>query len=121
MLSEQPDWLTRTLEVYSNKNEELVAEHSLSNVPLATLQQLWQLPSTEPMVDVFQVREEQRMALEQLTGVTLNLIANSYFVAAHTTDWDATVRDGGFMGLFPRPRDVEAFPNARPVRPMSTR
>lgn len=116
-MSDQPHWLARTIEVYSAEDESLVDEHLLPDVDLASLQHHWRRPVDDPMLEAFEVTEDQRPFVESLTGLKLNFRNNSYFLAAHTTDSHATRVDGGFMGRFPPPRDLPAFPDAKPVRP----
>jgi hypothetical protein len=38
-------------------------------------------------------------------------------MAAYTTDWEATKHEGGYMGLLPPPRELQAFPEAKRVMP----
>jgi len=40
-----------------------------------------------------------------------------YFMGAYTKDFEASKREGGFMGSCPPPKILPAFPQARPVTP----
>jgi hypothetical protein len=116
-MGDQPHWLARTIEVYSVKSEQFVIEHRLPVVGIASLQQLWGRPSSDPMFDMFEVTEAQRPFLESLLELRFDFRSHSYFLSAHTTDWNAMRRDGGFMGMFAAPRELPAFPNLRRVKP----
>jgi hypothetical protein len=113
----EPIWLVRTVEVFSNATEELVEEIRLPPVDVRTLQALWAQDSTEPMFDLFQIGDDQQDFFEHLLGVRFDFTENCYFLAAHTTDSKASREAGGFMGRFPPPRELEAFPDARRVVP----
>jgi len=41
----------------------------------------------------------------------------SYFLSAYTTDWEATKQAGGFMGLYPPPKDLTGLPDLVKVKP----
>ena len=119
-MSDQPHWLARTIEVYSVEDGTLVDEHVLPPVELALLQQSWQRPADDPMLDLFEVTEDQRAIVESLAGLKLHFGHHSYFLAAHTTDARAMREEGGFMGAFAAPRELAAFPDARRVRPKTS-
>jgi hypothetical protein len=69
------------------------------------------------MVECFSIEEEQAPYFRGLGGVEFDFARYSYFLAAYTTDWEAMKREGGYMGLFPPPRELPAFPGARRVIP----
>lgn len=112
----QPTWLLRIIEIYSNKTKGLVDEHPLPTIDLETLQRLWNRPSSDPMIEMFEVTEAQREFLESI-DLALEFCNFSYFLAARKTDLDAQQRDGGFMGFFAPPHNLSAFPEAKSVKP----
>jgi hypothetical protein len=105
-MSNQTDWLARTIEVYSAEDEALVDEHALPPVDLALLQQNWQRPEDDPMLDMFEIAANRRAVIEVLAGLKLDLLKHSYFLAAHTTNDHGVRNQGGFMGGFAPPRDL---------------
>jgi hypothetical protein len=115
-MNHQPSWLLRSIEVYSNETEAMIEGYLLPSAKLRSLQRLWGRPANDPMVEMFEVTEKQRSVLESI-GITPDFRQFTYYLAAHTTDWDAMKRDGGFMGYFPPPFSLPAFPDAEPVKP----
>lgn len=115
----EPSWLVRVVEYFSNETDELVGEFALPQVALAELQKIWNAPPDEPIVECFSIEEEQAQFFRELAGIEFDFRQYSYFMAAYTTDWEATKREGGYMGLFPPPRELPAFPGARRVLPKS--
>lgn len=113
----EPSWLVRVIEYFSNETDELLGEIALPPVELAELQQLWGTSPNDPMVECFSIDKEQAPFFRDLAGVEFDFARYSYFMAAYTTDWEATEREGGYMGLFPPPRELPAFPDARHVMP----
>ena len=113
----EPSWLVRVVEYYSNQTDEMVGQFALPQVELAELQRLWDAPPNEPMVDCFSITEDQALFFREVASIEFDFARYSYFLAAYTTDWEATERDGGYMGLFPPPRDLPAFPKAKRVMP----
>lgn len=112
-----PEWLDRVVEWYSRKTDELEGECVLDGVVLARLQELWGMPSDNPMIDAFEVTPDHVDYLKQFADVNFDFEQFDYFVTAYCTDYEAMRRDGGFMGYFPAPRELPAFPEARRVRP----
>jgi hypothetical protein len=115
----EPSWLVRVVEYFSNETDELVGEFALPQVELSELQRLWGAPSDEPLVECFSIEEEQAPFFREVTGIEFDFPQYSYFLAAYTTDWEATKREGGYLGLYPPPRELPAFPEARLVMPKS--
>jgi hypothetical protein len=113
----EPSWLERVIEYFSNETDELVGEIALPPVELATLQGLWGAPPDDPVVECFPIKEEQAPFFRAVAGVEFDFARYSYFLAAFTSDWEATKREGGYMGLFPPPRELPGFPDARRVTP----
>ena len=115
----EPSWLVRVVEYFSNETDELVGEFALPQVELSELQRIWNAPPNEPMVEGFSIEEEQAPFFRELAGIEFDFAQYSYFLAAYTTDLEATKREGGYMGLFPPPKELPAFPEARRVMPKS--
>jgi hypothetical protein len=113
----EPGWLVRVVEYFSNETDELVGEVALPQVELAELQRLWDAPPGEPMVECLSIGEGQAPFFRELAGIEFDFARYSYFLAAYTTDWGAAEREGGYMGLYPPPRELTAFPEARRVTP----
>jgi hypothetical protein len=113
----EPSWLERVIEYFSNETDELVGEIALPPVELATLQSLWGALPDEPMVECFSIEEEQAPFFRMLVGIEFDFARYSYFMTAYTTNWEATKHEGGFMGLLPPPRELQAFPEAKRVMP----
>jgi hypothetical protein len=113
----EPSWLVRVVEYFSNETDELVGEFVLPQVELSKLKRVWNAPVDEPMVECFSIEEEQAQFFRELAGIEFDFARYSYFLAAYTTDLEASKREGGYMGLFPPPRDLPAFPEARRVLP----
>ena len=100
-----PEWLERVVEWYEkDPDDALVGEQRLCNAQLAELQKLWSLSPTDPMVLCYPIGEAQRPYIEAHTGMSLRLDQFDYFVVCLTNDLDATIRDGGYMGQFPAPK-----------------
>jgi hypothetical protein len=103
---EEPAWLERVVEWYEKApGDALVGEQPLYGVRLAELQKLWSLPPSDPMVLCYPVTEAQRPYIEAHAGIQLRLDDFDYFVGCWTNDLDATLRDGGYMGQFPAPKE----------------
>ncbi len=113
----QPSWLIRIIECYSVETEELVSETVLPHVELSALQRRWHMPENEPMISCFAIDANQARFLGELTGMDFDFKRYSYFLSSYTTDLAASHRDGGFMGLFPPPRELSAVPSAKRVLP----
>jgi hypothetical protein len=115
-----PRWLVRVVEYFSNETDELIGEFALPQVELSELQRIWDAPPDEPMVECFSIEEEQAPFFRELAGIEFDFARYSYFLAAYTTDWEAMKRECGYMGLFPSPKELPAFPEARRVMPNGT-
>jgi|GEM_PF-3091056 len=113
----EPGWLVRIVEYFSNETDEFVGEFALPQVELSKLQRIWDASPDEPMIECFSIEEEQAQFFRDLAGIEFNFARFSYFMAAYTTDWEATICEGGYMGLFPPPRELPAFSEARRVIP----
>jgi hypothetical protein len=101
----EPEWLERVVEWYEKApGDALVSEQRLCGVQLAELQKLWSLPATDPMVLCYPVGEAQRPYIEAHTGLSLRLDEFDYFVVCLTNDLDATLREDGYMGQYPAPK-----------------
>jgi hypothetical protein len=108
----EPSWLLRVIECFRNETQEPVSESVLPPVPLPELQQKWGLPPDAPLVECLYIGEQQAGFFRDLVGITFDFSRYSYFLTAYTTDLEATKREGGFMGLFPPPRELPALPEA---------
>ncbi len=113
----EPGWLVRVIEYFSNETDVLLGEIALPRVELSELQRLWGAPPNDPMVECFSIEGDQAPFFRELASIEFDFARYSYFIAAYTTDWEATKREGGYMGLFPPPRELPAFPEARRVMP----
>jgi hypothetical protein len=113
----EPSWLVRVIEYFSNETDELIGEFALPQVELSEIQRLWSAPPDEPMVECYAIEKEQASFFRELAGIEFDFVRYSYFLAAYTTDWETTKREGGYMGLFPPPKELPAFPEARRVMP----
>lgn len=114
---EEPSWLHRVVEYFSSETDELVGEIALPRVELIELQRLWDAPPGDPMVECFSIEEGQAQFFRALAGIEFDFGRYSYFLATYTTDWAATKREGGYMGLFPPPRELPGFLDARRAMP----
>jgi hypothetical protein len=113
----EPSWLVRVIEYFSIETDELVGEFALPQVELSELQRLWGAPPDEPMVECFSIEEERAPFFREMASIEFDFARYSYFLAAYTTDWEATKREGGYMGLYPPPKELPAFAEARRVMP----
>jgi hypothetical protein len=113
----EPSWLVRVVEYFSNETDKLAGEVALPKVELSELQVLWNAPPDDPMVECFSIGEGRAQFFRDLVGIEFDFVSYSYFMAAYTTDLEAARREGGYMGLFPPPRELLAFPDARRVMP----
>ena len=113
----EPSWLARAIEYFSNETDELIGEFALPQVDISELQRIWDAPPDEPMIECFSIEEEQAPFFRELVGIEFDFAQYSYFLTAYTTDWEATKRAGGYMGLYPPPRELPAFSAARRVMP----
>ncbi|MEM6590477.1 MAG: hypothetical protein AAF651_01295 [Cyanobacteria bacterium P01_C01_bin.73] len=114
---EEPNWLKRVIEYFSNETDELVGEIALPAVDLATLQNLLGVSADNPMITGFSINEKEAVFLRRSADIEFDFAQYSYFLAAYTTDWEATKSEGGYMGVFPSPYKLPAFPDARCVMP----
>jgi hypothetical protein len=112
-----PIWLERVLEWYDNDTHAFVGEIQLNAVSLLTLQDHWDVPRNNPMVDMFRVTEKQRSFMEQQAHFQLDFLHFKYYLAATSTDLAAQEAAGGCMGLYAPPRVLPAFPTATRVAP----
>ena len=87
---------------------------------MSDLQRVWNAPPTDPMVESFSIDSKQAQFLCSLAEIDFHFERYSYFMSAYTTDWSATKQAGGYMGLFPPPRALPAFPDAKRVMPKTT-
>lgn len=78
---------------------------------------MWNVSVDEPMVACFPIDESQERFFQQLIDIEFDFVQYSYFLTAYTVDWEATKREGGYMGLFPPPRDLLGFPEIKQVIP----
>ena len=113
----EPSWLVRVVERFSNETDELTGEFILPEVGLSRLQRVWDAAPTDPMVESFSIEAKQAQFLRSLVEIDFDFEHYSYFMSAYTTDWNATKQAGGYMGLFPPPRVMTAFPDAKRVMP----
>jgi hypothetical protein len=113
----EPHWLVRVVEYFCNETDELAGEFVLPPVELSALQSLWNVARTEPMVECFPIKEEQAQFFRNLFDLDFDFARYDYFLAAYTSDWETTKRDGGYMGSFPPPKELPTFPDARRVMP----
>lgn len=116
----EPSWLKRVIEYFSNESDELIGKFVLPQTELATLQSLWDVPPDDPMVECLPVKAKQASFLRELVGLEFDFAQHSYFLVAYTTDWEATKREGGYLGLFPPPQELLAFPDAKRVIPKTS-
>ena len=70
---------------------------------LRDLQELWNLSGDDPMVECFDVSEEQASFLQDYVDTIINLNKYDYLLEACTSDFKKSKKDGGFMGLYPPP------------------
>lgn len=116
-MTHEPKWLVRIVTSYDLKTEELVSEHSLPKIDLVSLQNQWNQPSDEPMIDVFDINVKQAQFLESIDmRLKFDFNKYDYQISAITTDWDQTKIDGGFMGKYPPPKNLPAFPEIERVK-----
>ncbi|TGL61178.1 DUF7683 domain-containing protein [Leptospira sarikeiensis] len=107
MALNEPEWLVRQLECFDKKTEELLYVRSLPKIDLSLLQTEWEQQADEPMIGAFEVTNRQIGFLSKLDPtLKFNFDRYDYFIGAVTNDWEKTVADGGFMGLFPPPIDL---------------
>jgi|SRR6266850_848609 hypothetical protein len=116
----EPNWLVRVVERFSNETDELTGEFILPEVGLSKLQRVWNAAPTDPMVESFSIEAKQAQFFRSFVEIDFDFEHYSYFMSAYTTDWSATKEAGGYMGLFPPPRVLPAFPDARRVMPKTT-
>jgi len=69
------------------------------------------------MVECYEIGHEQAAFLSRVVGLEFDLARFSYFLSAYTTDWEATKQAGGFMGLYPPPKDLTGLPDLVKVKP----
>jgi hypothetical protein len=112
-----PIWLERVIEWYENESDARAGEVLLEAVALRELQLHWQTPETEPMIEMYEVTEQQRLFVEHQVGFPLNFSRYTYYLTAYTNDLEAQASAGGFMGLYAPPRMLPAFPEAVRVAP----
>lgn len=113
----EPTWLVRVVDCYSNKTDDLVAEHRLPPIDLSELQRLWNVAADEPMLDCWPIQRKHARFLRGLLGIEFDLKNYSYFLSSFTTDFEASKREGGFMGRFPPPQTFPGIPGLRRVMP----
>ncbi len=116
----EPSWLVRIIKYFSNETEELAGEFVLPQIDLAEIQRLWNQPSSEPMIDNFSIEEGQADYFRSVCHIQFDFDQYSYFLTAYTSDWDTTKREGGYMGLYPPPKELKAFPDAKSVMPKTS-
>ena len=64
-MTKQPNWLVRIVECFDKETEQWVAAFELPQIELKMLQEMWNQPADEPMVDVFDVNAEQAAFLKK--------------------------------------------------------
>jgi hypothetical protein len=111
-----PSWLVRVIQCYSKETEELIDIYEMKPVKLEDLQELWIQPKNEPMVAVFDINEKQAVFLKKYVDMEFDFNKYDYQISTYTSDWDATQKDGGYMGEFPPPKELPAFPDAKRVK-----
>ena len=109
-MTAQPKWLIRMVDEFSEPAGEFLAAHPLRGVRLRALQKAWARPADDGMVDVFPVEKAQHKLVETWLGKRLPTRGRSYALSAFTSDWEATTREGGFMGGFPPPLEFGSRP-----------
>lgn len=117
-MPQEPKWLVRLISCYDKETELLVSRHALPRIDLGLLQEYWGLPATEPMIDMFDINEVQAKFLCDIdSDLYFDFSKFDYFISAITTDLDQSKADGGFMGHYPPPESLPAFPDAQPDTP----
>lgn len=116
-MTPQPEWLVRIVECFSTETDALLDEVILPPIELSSLQEVWGRPTTDPMVECYEIGHEQAAFLSRVVGLEFDLARFSYFLSAYTTDWEATKQAGGFMGLYPPPKDLTGLPDLVKVKP----
>lgn len=100
---EEPNWLVRRLVWYSKITEFKEGECIMHGANLLDVQELWDLPEDDPMVECFDVSEVQASFLQEHVDTIINLNKYDYSLEACTSDFKKSKKDGGFMGLYPPP------------------
>jgi hypothetical protein len=117
---QEPSWLVRALEWFEkDPGDAFVGSVQLHGLSLRELQRLWGRPPDDPMVDMYAVDETHSSDVAEWAGMPLDLGRFDYFLACYTRDWSAAQRAGGYMGQFPPPRALPAFPDAESTKPGS--
>lgn len=114
---QQPDWLERVVECFDRSTEFLVREYSIDGIELTALQALWGLADDDPMCWSYTISPHQAETLVAFTDCELDFSRFEYQLTAYTTDARRSQSEGGFMGHYPPPRALPAFPDAARVKP----
>lgn len=108
-----PKWLERVIEVFDKKTERLVAEHRIENIDVHMLQAVFGCAADDPMVDGYDIYRPQAILLESHSNCQFDLDRFDYQLATYTADFEQARAEGGYAGLYPPPRDLPAFPDAK--------
>ena len=118
MNGKEPTWLVRVVEWFEkDPGNALLGWAELKDLELAELQARWGMSAGDPMLESIEVTEDQRLDVERWAGIGVDLANADYFVSAYARDWDAARTAGGYMGQFPPPMTLPAFPGAQRIRP----
>ena len=117
MAIKEPEWLIRNIEWFDKKTEELIGEVDLNGIDLALLQKNWNLNENSPMIDCYAINEIQADFLSCFTDIEFDFDKYDYFISSYTTDIEKSMNSGGFMGLYPPPKDIPWLPEAKIVKP----
>lgn len=78
--------VVRVIEAFGKLSEELVEEISLSEVPLETLQEIFDVPKEDPMYDCWVIDESKYSLLRPYVGKPLDLNKFDYFLTCCAVD-----------------------------------
>lgn len=84
------DGVRRVLRWFDRESDELVGSAPLRGIGLPTLQQMFDVPSDNPMYDCFPVTPSQASQLQAYVDVPIELNRFDYFVEADATELPRT-------------------------------
>ncbi|NCD70690.1 DUF7683 domain-containing protein [Mucilaginibacter agri] len=119
MESNYPKWFKREIQVWQKQGEELVDEILIPEIDVSILQQYYSADGDDPIIDLILIDEDDVEFFNYIleTEVEFDFDRYEYWLSAYTTDPSESKKDGGFMGLYPAPKFLPGFPDAKRLKP----
>jgi hypothetical protein len=115
--TEYPKWFKREIEIWERNGDNLAYAIPLPDIQLAVLQKYYGAEDDDPVIDMYVIEEDDVDFYNYFITLNFDFEKYEYWLHTYTTDISAAKIDGGFMGLFPPPKSLPGFPDAKRLKP----